>query len=102
MTEAAQAQGTDASELLSYPCTLEMLVPRACVLSIFDPEMKFVKELYSLTGCAVELNDVADQNNASQAPSVDVNVSISGPMAGVQAAHIIVTREVASRLYGQA
>lgn len=104
MQEPNSAQGVDASELLSYPCTIEFLVPRPCVLSIFDPENKFVREIFALTGCTVDLQEVVDTAAMAlgqpQVPSVDVKIILSGPLSGIQAAHIVITREVAVRLYG--
>jgi RNA-binding protein Nova len=86
---------TSNPDLLMYPITIQFVVPVAAVSFIIGEDGSALAQYFRDTGATVTVDEVpvADSN--------DVNVSISGPLCGVQAAHIIVIKQVADALMAQ-
>ena len=76
---------TTNPELLAYPTSIEFVIPPIAVDSILSENGAFTDYIFHQTGATVT---VGDPN------STDVNVTISGPLCGVQAAHILVIKQV--------
>ena len=83
-----QQQGSfgPSMELLSYRCSVEFLVPNKVA-----PSNDSLQSISHRSGATVTLSEyVADQP--------DRTINISGPLCGVQAAHILVIRLVADEM----
>ncbi len=87
---------TSNPDLLMYPLSIQFLVPLSAVPHITGEENRALAQYFRDTGATVTVdeNPVTDSN--------DVNVSITGPLCGVQAAHILVIKQVADVLMAQA
>ena len=73
-------------ELLMYPMTIEFVVPALSIPYIEGEEGKMIPRYFRDTGCNIAFSEIAGTQ--------DVNVSISGPLCGVQAAHLLVIKAV--------
>ncbi len=76
--------------LLVYPMTIEFVVPVSSINYILGENGAHVEHVFNSTGAEVTISSEPD--------SVDANVRISGPLSGVQAAHILVIKQVADAL----
>lgn len=79
--EPRRTDPTASPDLLSYPLTIEFVVPQIAVNNI----LKDSENIFAQTGA-----DVAIVNNSQD----DVSVAISGPLCGVQAAHLLVIKHI--------
>jgi RNA-binding protein Nova len=73
-------------ELLGYPVTIEFVVPVSSVAYITGENGSYQDFIFNQTGAIVAIADGG--------ASPDVNVSIKGPLCGVQAAHLLVIKQV--------
>ena len=81
---------TGNPELLTYPLTIQFVVPPNAVAFILGENGIALREYFDRTGATVIVE---------QQPDVpDVNVTITGPLCGVQAAHILVIRQVSDAI----
>ena len=87
---------TSNPDLLMYSMSIEFVVPVSAVPFIAGPEGRALPQYYRDTGATVSVEDepLPDSN--------DVTVTISGPLCGVQAAHILVIKQVADALMSSA
>jgi hypothetical protein len=76
-------------DLLMYPMTIQFVVPASSVPFIVGDNGRSLDMYFRQTGATVSVEDT--QQNGD---SLDVSVSISGPLCGVQAAHILVIKQV--------
>jgi RNA-binding protein Nova len=83
---------TSNPDLLMYNMSIEFVVPMSAVPYITGEEGRALPQYYRDTGATVSVDDkpLPDSN--------DVTVMISGPLCGVQAAHILVIKQVADAL----
>ena len=79
---------TSNPDLLMYPMTMQFVVPSSSVPFIVGESGRSLEMYFRQTGATV-LVDETPLND-----SLDVSVSISGPLCGVQAAHILVIKQV--------
>ena len=82
-------------DLLAYPITIEFVVPMSSVEYILGEYSSHVEHVFNSTGAEVNISGQSDPN------SVDVTVRITGPLCGVQAAHILVIKQVADALMAE-
>jgi hypothetical protein len=77
------------SELMLFRCAIEFLVPSASV-----PPVEVLADIFQSTGSRVSVSDC---------PGTDLDkvLTISGPLSGVQAAHILLIRRVTEFLVSQ-
>ena len=86
---------TSNPDLLLYPLSIQFVVPVLAVPYIAGEEGRLLGQYFRDTGATVTVDD-------KPLPGTnDVNVSISGPLCGVQAAHILVIKQVADALMAQ-
>jgi len=79
---------TSNPDLLMYPMTIQFVVPSSSVPFIVGENGRSLEVYFRQTGATVSV----EQSPAHD--SMDVSVSISGPLCGVQAAHILVIKQV--------
>ena len=80
---------TSNPDLLMYPITIQFVVPISAAPYILGEEGRSIKQYFRDTGATVTVDEKPLPGTE------DVNVSISGPLCGVQAAHILVIKQVA-------
>jgi RNA-binding protein Nova len=80
---------TSNPDLLMYPITIHFVVPISAAPYIVGEEARSIKQYFRETGATVTVDEQPLPGTE------DVNVSISGPLCGVQAAHILVIKQVA-------
>ena len=76
-------------ELFSYRCAIEFLVPAAAV-----PPVEVLADILQQTGSRVSVSDCPGSD-------LDKTLTVSGPLSGVQAAHILLIRRVTDFLIQQ-
>jgi transcription antitermination factor NusA-like protein len=86
---------TTNPDLLAYPIAIEFVVPMSSVDYILGENGSHVEHVFNSTGAEVHISGQSDPN------SVDVTVRITGPLCGVQAAHILVIKQVADALMAE-
>ena len=89
-----QSDPTTNPQLLSYPLTIEFVVPPMSVPFILGEKGATADFIFSQTGASVVVQDLAPG-------ATDANVAISGPLCGVQAAHLLVIKHVTDALMQQ-
>ena len=83
------ADPTSNPDLVMYPMSIQFVVPISAAPYITGEDGRSLKQYFRDTGATVTVD-------AEPMPGTeDVNVSISGPLCGVQAAHILVIKQVA-------
>jgi len=76
-------------EVFNYTCTIQFMVPTPSV-----PSVEILADIFQQTGARVSVSD-------SPGNDLDKTLTITGPMAGVQAAHILLIRRVGDFLQRQ-
>ena len=83
------ADPTTNPALLAYPMSIEFVVPVLSVNNILGEKGAHVEHVFNSTGAEVTVShDSGDPN------SLDATIRITGPLCGVQAAHILVIKQV--------
>jgi KH domain len=76
-------------EVFNYTCTIQFLVPTPAI-----PTVEVLADIYQQTAARVTVSD-------SPGNDLDKTLTLTGPMAGVQAAHILLIRRVGDFLHRQ-
>jgi predicted RNA-binding protein YlqC (UPF0109 family) len=85
---------TTNPELLTYPMTIEFVVPPSAVPFILGENGSALKGYFDRTGAMVKVDPPKHD-------SQDINVSIQGPLCGVQAAHLLVIKQVTDAIMAE-
>lgn len=84
---------TTNPEILMYPVSIEFVVPAISAPYIVGDEGKSLPLYFRDTGSVVSVTEIENTQ--------DVNVVISGPLCGVQAAHLLVIKAVTDAILAQ-
>ena len=87
MNQGMVPDPTSNPALLTFPITIQFVVPPSAVPYIVGENGMSIGQYFRQTGATVQVDP-------PQPESQDINVSISGPLCGVQAAHILVIKQV--------
>lgn len=89
MADQVVPDPTANPDLLMYPMTIQFVVPASSVPFIVGDNGRSLDMYFRQTGATVSVEEMHQNGD-----SLDVSVSISGPLCGVQAAHILVIKQV--------